>query len=103
MAETTTNLAPEDAIVDALMSDFSRQRHRFIDKVDMDRVVAVLLRLGMEISVLRDRLDTHERLAARSGGYSSADVDAYQPTVEEAQRRNKDRQQLVARIVRDLT
>jgi hypothetical protein len=102
MAELKFDLAEGDAVVDALMSDFSRQRYKFIDKVDMDRVVAAILRLGMEISVLRDRLDTHENLAGRSGGYTFAEVDAYQPTVEESERRNDRRAKLVARIVRDL-
>ena len=103
MANPGKELENTDAIVDALMSDVSRERHKFIDKVDMDRVVATLLRLTMEISVLRERLDAHEGLAKQHGVFGPADVDAYQPTPEEQDQRNERRSTLIARIVRDLT
>ncbi len=93
-----------DAVVDALMSDTSRNaRDHFIDQVDMDAVIAALLRLTMEFSVLRDRLDTHECLAAKGKPYSPEDVEAYSPTAEEEQRRLANRQHLISRLVRDLT
>lgn len=103
MNDKPKDLAGVEATVDALMSNPLRERHKFIDQVDMDSIVAVLLRLGMEISVLRERLDAHESLAQKYGVYSFDEVDAYQPTAEEAQRRERRRKQLVARIVRDLT
>jgi len=103
MKEKKDSLIDADAIVDALMSDPNRERHHFIDRVDMDRLVAAILRLTMEISVLRDRLSTHESLAAQHGGYSRDDVEAYAPTPAENQIRAESRQNLVARIVRDLT
>ena len=93
-----------DAVVDALMSDTSRNaRDHFIEQVDMDAVVAALLRLTMEISVLQDRLDTHECLAAKGKPYSPEDVDAFMPTADEEQRRTANRQRLISRLVRDLT
>ncbi len=61
------------------------------------------LRLTMEVSVLRDRIDTHESLAEKNGSYSSADVESYRPTPEEEQRRAERRTTVVARVVRDLT
>lgn len=91
-------------VVDALMSDRSRNaRDQFIDNVDMDRVVAALLRLTMEISTVRDRLATHESLAAKGTAYSEADVDAYLPTTDEEQTRAAKRKHLISRLVRDLT
>lgn len=93
-----------DSIVDALMSDRSRNtRDHFIDNVDMDRVVAALLRLTMEVSTLRDRLATHESLASTGKPYSEADVDAYMPTSDEEQSRAAKRQHLISRLVRDLS
>lgn len=93
-----------EAVVDALMSDTNRNaRDSFIDAVDMDRVVAALLRLTMEISTLRDRVDAHESLAAKGQPYSQADVDDYLPTPEEEKTRAAKRQQLISRLVRDLT
>jgi len=103
MGAKKDNIVDANAVVDALMSDPSRERHHFIDRVDMDRLVAAILRLTMEVSVLRDRLATHESLAAQYGGYSQDEVEAYNPTAEENQRRAQSRQNLVARIVRDLT
>ncbi|MBL8644820.1 MAG: hypothetical protein JNK21_12860 [Rhodospirillaceae bacterium] len=92
-----------DAVVDALISDPARRdRHHFIDTVDMDRVVTALLRLAMEISVLRDRIDTHESLAAKTGAYTRGDVDTYRPSPEEDAARAERRKQLVARLTRDL-
>ena len=93
-----------DAVVDALMSDTSRNaRDHFIEQVDMDAVIAALLRLTMEVSTLRDRLDAHESLAAKGEPYGQEDVDAYRPTPEEEQRRLANRQHLISRLVRDLT
>lgn len=93
-----------EALVDALMSDTSRNaRDHFIDQVDMDAVVAALLRLTMEVSTLRDRLDAHESLAARGKPYGQDDVDAHRPTPDEEQARLARRQRLISRLVRDLT
>ena len=103
MAKSRSALTGTDAVVDALMSDPARERFKFIEQVDMDRVVAAILRLTMEVSVLRDRIDTHESLAEKHGGYSRADVESYRPTPEEEQRRAERRNALVARLVRDLT
>lgn len=101
---TQNKVYDTDAVVDALLSDPTRgERHHFIDKVDMDRVVAALLRLSMEISVLRDRLDTHESLAAKAKAYSLEDVEAYRPTPTEEAVRNGRRKTLIARLMRDLS
>ena len=103
MPKSRAAVTGTDAVVDALMSDPARERFRFIEQVDMDRVVAAILRVTMEVSVLRDRIDTHESLAEKFGGYSMADVESYRPTPEEEQRRAERRSALVARLVRDLT
>ena len=93
-----------EALVNALMSDTSRNaRDHFIEQVDMDAVVAALLRLTMEVSTLRDRLGAHESLAATGKPYGQEDVDVYRPTPEEEQRRAANRQHLISRLVRDLT
>lgn len=93
-----------DEVVDALMSDTSRNaRDHFIDNVDMDSVVAALMRLTMEVSTLRDRLDAHESLASKGVAYSQDDVDTYMPTPDEEKARMEKRQRLIARLVRDLT
>ena len=92
-----------ERLVEALMSDPAREPHHFIDTPDMDRVVAALLRVTMEISVLRDRLDAHESLAAKHGLYTEEDIEAFEPSPEEQARQTERRKTLIARLVRDLT
>jgi hypothetical protein len=44
-----------------------------------DALTAMVLALLGEVVVLRDRLDAHERLSARQGGFGPAEVDDYRP------------------------
>ena len=57
----------ERASIVSMMHDPKRARPQFIRNVDMDKVVDALLRLAMEVSVIRDRLDIHEALAEQHG------------------------------------
>jgi len=49
----------------------------FFEDPAVDKVLTMVMNLAAEISVLRDRLDTHERLAAK-GAFTTADVEAYE-------------------------
>jgi hypothetical protein len=51
----------------------------FFDDPNIDRLVTMVMNMAMEISVLRERLDTHERVAAAKGAYTPADIEAYEP------------------------
>lgn len=82
----------------ALRPDAGRRPHFFPDQPDLDRVFAVLVAMAGEIAVLRARLDTHERLAERHGGFDRAEVEAFRPTAPEAAERHGDRQQIVQRV-----
>lgn len=79
-----------------------RLKPQFLDQPGLDGVIAVVLRLAMEVSALRDRLATHEALAEKSGAYSRADIDAYEPGQAENDMRRQARDALVAGIMRDL-
>jgi hypothetical protein len=79
------------------------ERPTFFDDPAVDRMWWVMLAMLGEITVLRDRLDAHERLAARHGTYTPADVDAFEPTPEEAQARTAEREALVERALRSIT
>ena len=68
-----------------------------------DQMIAVILRLAMEISVLRDRLSTHETLLARQGALRRDDVERFVPGAEEAKRRADASTQLIEDIVKDLS
>ncbi len=86
----------------ALMTDPARRKPAFVREEGMDKTLAAIMRLAMEISVLRDRLDTHEALAEQSGAYSSADVEAYRADPERAARRAMGRKKLIEALLHDL-
>jgi hypothetical protein len=54
-----------------------------LDSVNVAQLVAVSLRLAMEIGVLRDRLRTHERLLAQHGLLDPLSVDTFVPDAAE--------------------
>jgi hypothetical protein len=100
----SSSKAQTSALVEALMADPKRREdHTFLQNVDMDRVVAALLRLTMEVSVLRDRLDTYERLGAAGKPVTPDTVEEFVPAPADEAVRLERRKQLIARLVRDLS
>lgn len=94
---------PQQKIYDALRARVPKgERPTFFPDPAIDQLWWVMLAMLGEMTVLRDRLDTHERLAAR-GLYTQADVDAFEPTAEELQQRDEQREALVARTLRSVT
>ena len=79
------------------------ERPRQIEELSPDQLVAALLRLTMEISVLRDRLATHEALLAEHGLLSAESIDAFEPRAQERQRRSEARIQLIDSLMKDLS
>ena len=79
------------------------ERPTQITELSPDQLVAALLRLTMEISVLRDRLATHEQLLAEHGLLSAESIDAFQPKAEERQRRTAARVTLIESVLNDLS
>lgn len=79
------------------------ERPTFFPDPAVDRLWWVMLAMLGEISTLRDRLDTHERLAARRGLYSPADVDSFEPSEEDTHSRTAEREALVERTLRSIT
>ena len=54
-----------------------------LDPASVAQLVAVAMRLAMEVTVLRDRLRSHELLLARHGMLSPEVVDQYEPPAAE--------------------
>lgn len=75
-------------------------RPYFFDDPDVDRLVAMLMALTGEVSVLRDRLDTLERLLEARGGPGPGDIEAYVPSEGVAAERARQREQLLAEVLR---
>jgi hypothetical protein len=92
---------PENRVAE-LLGALERAKPAFIAQPGMDQAVAAVLRLAMEVSALRDRLDTHEALAEASGAYGAAEIEAYQPDPERRARRAAERARLIDGLMRDL-
>ena len=54
------------------------KRPVFSSDPQIDKLVSIVMSLAGELSVVRERLDTVERLAAEKGLFTSADIDGYE-------------------------
>lgn len=82
---------------------FKLPRPNQLENLSPDKVVAVVLRLAMEISVLRDRLSTYEELLAEHGVLPREDIETFTPSKNEAAARQKARTELIESIINDLS
>ena len=73
-----------------------------LDPANISQLVAVSLRLAMELSTVRERLRTHELLLQKQGILSTDAVDQYVPDAEETRRRLSDDRALIEALARDL-
>ena len=55
------------------------KRSRFFDDPAIDQMMTFFLEMMAEVSTLRERLDTVERLLDVNGSISRADLEAYKP------------------------
>ena len=75
------------------------KRPRFHEQESIDRLIAIVLALTSEVSVLRDRLDTVETLGMRAGWLEAGGVDAHVPDLEERKRREARREAYLGRVL----
>jgi predicted nucleic acid-binding Zn-ribbon protein len=78
------------------------KRPVYFDEPQIDKLLTVIVALTGEVSVLRERLDTVERLLATKGILSPAEIEAYQPDEQVAQAREQWRTEYIARVLRVL-
>jgi len=76
------------------------KRPQYFSDPAIDKLLAIVVTLVGEVSVLRDRLDSVERLIERNSVFSQKDLDEFEPTEEEVQARNLVRQQYLDRVFR---
>jgi len=76
------------------------KRPQYFEDPAIDRVLSILLAVAGEVSVLRERIDTVERLLDTKGAISRADIEAYQPDRDAAYQRGLATKEYVARIMR---
>ncbi len=77
--------------------------HFFPGEPAAEQLLSMVLALAAELSVLRERLDTAEQLAAGRGLDLRAEIENYQPTLADRERREAWRVQFLQRLLRGVT
>ena len=77
----------------------AKKKHQFEDPA-MDILLGIVVSLGNEVYVVRDRLRIIEKMLEAKGTISRADVEAYKPTPEEEEEIRKDNDAFIARLFR---
>jgi hypothetical protein len=67
---------------------------------DYARLIAMVTALTAELSVVRERLDTYERLAERAGVFTKADVEQFEPDTAALSERANLRSHLLETVFR---
>jgi len=79
------------------------ERPVYFGEGDVDRVMAVLLALVSEVASIRERLDTHERLAEAGQLPSPGDIEAYKADAAAESAREAWRDGYIRRLFRVIT
>ncbi len=76
------------------------ERPYFFEDPSVDKLLAMLMGLAGEVSVLRDRLDTVERLAEQNRLFTRAEIENYQPDEAALKERAARRELFLGEITR---
>ena len=76
------------------------ERPYFFDDPAVDKLLAMLLAMTGELSVLRDRLDTIERIVEEKGLISRQDIESYEPDKNIIAERDAQREDYLKQILR---
>ena len=76
------------------------KRPAYFDDPAIDRLLSIVMALAGEVSVVRERLDTVERLLETRGSINRADIENYVPDADSAYARGLNTREFVARILR---
>ena len=72
----------------------------FFENPEVDKLLSMLMGLAGEVSVMRDRLDTVERIAAEKGVVTQTEIENYDPPKEVMAERAARREQFLGEITR---
>ena len=75
----------------------------FFDNPDTDKLVSMLMGLAGEVSVMRDRMDTVERLLGEKGLLTQSDIDNFEPSEDVLMQRAETRELFLGEITRVIT
>ena len=76
------------------------RRPFFLDSPDSDKLLAMIVALVGEVSVVKERLDTHERLAARGKVATVEEIENYAPDEDVEDEREAWRAAMLERVFR---
>ncbi len=76
------------------------KRPAYFDDPAIDRLLSTAMALAGEVSVLRERLDTVERLLEAKGALRRDDIETFAPDRDAAFERGAQTRALIARILR---
>lgn len=76
------------------------QRPHFFDDPAIDQIMTFFFELMTEVSVVRDRLDTVERLLDANGSVTRSEIEAYRPDADAEAERAAWRDGYVKRVMR---
>jgi len=76
------------------------KRPFFLQDPDVERVMAITMAVAQELAVMRERMDTIERLLENKETISRADIENYNPPKDIAEQRGAWTQEYLARILR---
>lgn len=76
------------------------KRPVYFDDPQTDKLLAIVMALTGEVSVLHERLDTIERLAEAKGLFSSQEIETYEPDEQAIKEREQWRNEYIARVLR---
>lgn len=76
------------------------KRPAYFEDPAIDRTLSIVMALVGEVSVLRERLDTVERLLETKGSISRADIESYEPDRTAGHERGLQTREYIARVMR---
>ena len=71
----------------------------YLDDNSVDNILAMVMTLTQEISVLTDRLDTIENLMAKKGQINTDDINSFEPDNQLQEKRSERRKTLLKRVL----
>lgn len=76
------------------------KRPQFLENRDTERLLNIVMTLAQEVSVMRERIDTIERLLEKKKTISRADIENFAPSKAQAAERGAWTQEFLARLLR---
>ena len=75
----------------------------FPDEPAADRLMTIVMTLVTEVAVLRERLDTFERVSAAKGGAGADDIEGFEASIEVREARETWRKAYLDRVLQVLS